>query len=226
MMRPLLYRLALIAALESALCVPGLPAQSKILKVRDWNLSLLDPGAKVEVGFFLARKPLSGRYLGTTETTEKEYAGRFALARGASEGGAASPALGEPIALVDVLGKLYEGEFAGFDRGFLLLRIGGAAEAISVNLERIASLRDAAGAHYDMHRLRSKVRSGDMPFRSLLVLNTRAGRSLTPLNEIAWIEAAGEKSRVAAVVAVLVVGFLVGSYVAIKNARWDIRIPL
>lgn len=150
------------------------------------DLSSLKIGSRIKLLLFDGQ-PRTGTYAGMEPIPENEYSGKFSLAREQAPEGLSLPALGEPISVDDKLGKTYAGEFQGFDKGYLLLKQDGKAQASLVDLRMVSAIHTVDQAAVDLQLLSARLQMGRFPFRSSLVLGTKTGRTSTPLEEVAYV---------------------------------------
>ena len=173
--------------------------------ISDWNLESVKPGTELEVLLFSGEK-LAGKFRGLEPLAEPEYARKYSRCRAERSDLAALPALGDTIAFSDTSGKRYEGEFTGFDQGFLLVRLQEGRPATRVNIGMLRDIRLADGQSLPPGPVSSLVAKGYVPFRSSAVLSTPEGITTIPLEEISLARIAEPPGKTLLTVIGVVVG--------------------
>lgn len=151
--------------------------------ISDWHFESVKRGTKLQVLLFSGGE-LTGKFRGLTPLGEQEYARKYAQCRTDRSAAASLPALGDAISFTDTAGRRYEGEFVGFDQGFLLVNLPARQAATRVNVRMLKEITLANGQVLPSVPVSSLVFNGQIPFRSSAILETKEGMATIPLEEI------------------------------------------
>jgi hypothetical protein len=158
-----------------------IPPEERIIS--NWDFGAVGPGSTIEVSLFSGKRE-TGVFRGLTSLAEGKYAQKYSQALDQYSAAAVLPALGDKIAIEDTRGKVYEGEFMGFDQGSLCAKLPEKEQPARVNLRMVKEIRCADGKISSPNTINNLISQGRIPFRSAMVLDTEKGRNVLPLDEV------------------------------------------
>jgi hypothetical protein len=181
--------------------------------ISDWNFASLKPGTTLRVLLFSGEER-TGTFRGLVSISEPEYARKYGRSRELNHAAVELPVLGDRLLFVDTSDHSFQGEFVGFDEGFLIARLHKEQPPTRVNLRMLKEIASNNGQSFPPGPIISLVEKGRVPFRSAAALDTRMGMANLPLEEISFarIIEPPEKTARGIIKAAAVIGISLGFY--------------
>lgn len=168
----------------------GKPPKLKPVAVPE--IQSLKPGTVLEVHMRDGRT-LAGPYAGLSWASLEDYAPRYEAAGRALAGEATLPALGPGARLALTNDTLRTGDYLGIGPGFVSFREPSQAEAVRVDLQRVASLTDADGRRIAGNELRALALASRLPLLAGLRLGL-PGDPVVPFEEVTSVSRSVKRS--------------------------------
>jgi hypothetical protein len=155
-------------------------------QIQGWEVEKVDPGKTVTLVLRDSSR-IKGKFIGLERLQDQEYAETYDQARELKPDGVVLPKLDDTVSITTKTEKKFEGEFFGFDHGYILLRIVGRNMTNQVSMNNIKSIEQKNGNAIGQTMIEKLLSDGRIPSSSVIVMKNELGKMRTNIEKVPLI---------------------------------------
>jgi hypothetical protein len=167
--------------------IGALSDSKKPNQVPGWEVEKVQPGKTVTL-VLRDSSQIKGKFIGLEKLQDQEYAETYNQIRELKPDGVVLPKLDDTVSITTEAGKKFEGEFFGFDEGYIPVRIIGRNITNQISINNIKRIEQREGNAISKTMIEKLLTDGRIPSRSMIVMKNELGKTRTKIEKISQIQ--------------------------------------